>query len=302
MSPLYDIKSKRKLANLLYIQFPDEYNTLSTLYNNTPEKCYIPFTKNGRDLLKLKPKTKRIHTRLYKLLLKSNLPNYIKSGRKNSSYLTNATEHQDGEYFFFVDIQNFYPSITFDKIKKTLIIDYGQSANVATFLANLVTIQQKKSKGKRALVTGSPLSQNFSFFINKRMFEKLEKLANSYGITMSIYVDDISFSSKTTIPFSFIQAVHAILKSHDFELAKGTNKYYRGRPGIKAEVTGIKITKYGLFITEKRKDKIREKIQKFKKTPNSDICKSIFAAIEQAKLVNKKYVKYERLLKNSLKF
>ena len=299
MSPLHNLKSKSKLAQLLFISYPNEYRYLSELYTATPEQCYVGFKQEGRELFTLKPKTKKLHKRLHALISKTDMPSYIKSGRKKHSYLTNAFEHKGGRNFFFVDIKSFYPSITIDKIKTNLIRDYGQSADVAKFISNLVTIKQEKSKGIRSLVTGSPLSQSFSFFINRRMFDKLYDLANSYDITMSVYVDDISFSSQATIPFKFIQSVHAILKSHGYELSKGKGKYYRGREGKNAEVTGVKITKYGFFLTDKRKKKIKDKIKQLKHKPNKKIYESVLAAVLQAKLVNKKYAKYERLLKNS---
>lgn len=297
MSSIANIKSKKKLSELLFISYPKEFKYLEYLYKNKPEECFISFTQDGRELFKLKPNTKKIHQRLHKLMSKEALPPYIKSGRKKHSYLTNAFEHKEAKNFFFVDIKSFYPSITFDKIKRNLIIDYNQSSDVATFISNLLTVKQHKSNGLRALVTGSPLSQSFSFLINKPMFDKLHNLANKHNITMSVYVDDISFSTKATIPFKFIHSVHSILKSHGYDLSKGKGKYYRGTEGNNAEVTGIKITKYGFFITDKRKDKIRKKIKELKENPTPKLFESLISSIVQAKLVNNKYNKYERLLK-----
>jgi len=45
---------------------------------------------------------------------------------------------------------------------------YGQSSNVAEFISNAITVPQKKANDKRALVTGSVLSQYFAYVINKR--------------------------------------------------------------------------------------------------------------------------------------
>jgi len=299
MSPLHNLKSKKKLAQLLFISYPNEYKHLLNLYKSTPEKCFVGFIDNGRELFKLKPRTKKLHQRIQTLISRIEFPVYIKSGRKKHSYLTNAFEHKDGKNFLFIDIKGFYPSITSDKIKTNLIRDYNQSADVAEFITNAVTIEQVKSLGKRALVTGSPLSQTFSFLINRRMFDNLNDIASTHKITMSVYVDDISFSSKATIPFSFISAIYSILKSHGYEVSRGRGKYYRGRKGMNAEVTGVKITKYGLFITDKRKKKIQAKAESLKTDPNKKTYESTLAAILQAKLVNEKYGKYERLLKKS---
>lgn len=297
MSSLINLKSRKKLSELLFLSYPKEFKYLSTLYKNNPEKCFIRFTnKDGRELFKLTPNAKKLHKRVHKLMSKEVLPNYIQSGRKKHSYLTNAFEHTEATNFFLIDIKSFYPSITLDKIKRNLIVDYNQSADVASFISNLITIKQRKTNGLRALVTGSPLSQSFAFYINKVMFDKLNNLAKEYNIRMSIYVDDISFSTKATIPFEFISSVHAILKSHDYDLSKGKGKYYRGEKGTNAELTGVKITKYGLFITDKRKDKIRNKIDQLKVKADTTLFKSIISSIVQAKLVNSKYDKYERLL------
>lgn len=218
---------------------------------------------SGREFFQCLEKIAHIHARLRKLF--GNLPKeaYLKSGIKKQSYITNAQSHAQSNHFFLIDIKSFFPSITKDYIKKELILTYRQSSNVAEFIANAITAQQVKSGNKRALVTGSPLSQYFAYVINKRMFDELYELAKQQNITFSVYVDDISFSANSPIEHEFLRKVFYTIKSNGYKISKNTadkKKFYRGIIGINSTVTGIVVKKDGLFIPTAREEKIESKL------------------------------------------
>lgn len=257
--------------------------------------CYFYYEAEKRDFYECKPFTKKVHKRILELIKKDTPPSYLKSGVKNESYLKNAMMHASNKYFLLIDISKFFPSITKAKIKTSLIQHYAQSKDVAEFLANVMTVPQKKIDNKRALVTGSPLSQYASFFVNKPMYDKLQKIANEYGITFSVYVDDLSFSSKKTIPFAFVQRIIGLIRYNGYKIAK--NKIYYGKVGKKVNITGVRITKNGSYITLARKKRIQEKREKIceLKVAGLDYAKeqkSLKASIQQAILVNPKYKRY----------
>jgi len=282
-----------------------------------PNKNYKYWTKiqNGkeREFFECKPLTLGIHKRINKLLNinTETAPSYLKSGIKGMSYIKNAEVHNEKKYFLLVDIKNFYPSITKTKIKSLLIRKYNQSSDVAEFLSNTITVNQKKTN-KRALPIGSPLSQNMAFFINKDMFDEISKLSIDYGINMSVYVDDVSFSSTSTIPFKFLNSVIHIIKKNGYDIA--SNKLYYGKlkpknsnPKSKRrlDITGVHFTKYGAFLTASRNKKIKEKRdiillkQKNNELHDKEL-KSLIASIYQAILLNDKYRRYMKIIKNNL--
>lgn len=309
-------KSEKKLSELLLLSYPTEYKKYKKQFlTNEPNKNYKYWTKtqNGkeREFFECKPLTLRIHNRINKLL-KINVdtaPSYLKSGIKGMSYIKNAEIHKEKKYFLLVDIKNFYPSITKTKIKSLLIRKYNQSSDVAEFLSNAITVNQKKTN-KRALPIGSPLSQNMAFFINRDMFDKLFTLSNYYGIDMSVYVDDVSFSSTSTIPFKFLNGVIHIIKKNGYDIA--SNKLYYGRlkpknsnpkSKRKLDITGVHFTKYGVFLTASRNKKIKEKrdailLKKRNNEKYDKELKSLIASIYQAILLNDKYRRYMKIIKN----
>jgi len=264
-----------------------------------------------REFFECKPHTLRLHKRINKLLNinKDTAPTYLKSGVKGMSYIKNINAHQESKFFLLVDIKSFYPSITKSKIKTSLIKHYHQTSDVAEFLSNIITVKQLKST-QRALPTGSPLSQNMAYFINKPMFDKLYDIATVYNITMTVYVDDISFSSKATIPFKFLNKVIYTIKKYGYDIA--SNKLYYGKLKRKSNddkskrklnITGAQFTKNGVFLTASRNKSIKKKrniliSKKAKFIPYEKELSSLISSIYQAILLNPKYRRYMKLIKS----
>ena len=292
---LYGVKSLNKLQQFLQIKQKNHFKTLSSNINSTPLKYYSPFKdENKRELFNCSSYITALHKRVMRLF-NIEQASYLKSGVKKESHITNAKEHQNSNFFLLVDIKSFYPSITKSKIKTQLIQTYKQSKDVAEFISNLVTVSQEKALGKRALVTGSPLSQWFAYIINKKMFDELYKVAKEENIIFSVYVDDITFSSKKVVTYKFYTKVYNIIKKYGYRIHQG--KMYRGKLGNKTKITGIQFTKYGFRLLDKHKEKIR-KIRDSKDCHNQ--IKSLLGLVNFAVQVNPKYSKYKYLIEKNL--
>lgn len=293
---LYNCKSLSKLQSYLYISDKIFFKKLNNDLNNSPENFYFSFTQKdtGRELFKCSNIINKLHKRLMKLF-NIKIEPYIKSGIKRESHITNAKYHQNSKYFLLMDIKSFYPSMTKSLIKKHLILTYKQSSNVAEFISNLVTIQQAKADGKRALVTGSPLSQYFSYIINKKMYDELQEVSKKENIIFSVYVDDMSFSSKAKITYKFHTKAYSIIKKYGYTIhTENDKKVFRGNAGNKAKITGVKISKQGFRILSKHKENIQKII---KSESHIEKQKSLLGMINYAIQVNPKYSKYMNLLK-----
>lgn len=298
------------------LEYPNEYRKVKDKFlTEEALSNYRYWTKNHngkeREFFECKPHTLRLHKRINKLLniRKDTAPQYLKSGLKGMSYIKNIEVHQENKFFLLVDIKGFYPSITKSKIKTSLIKNYHQSSTVAEALSNMITVKQLKST-QRALPTGSPLSQNMAYFINKPMFDKLYDIATAYGIEMTVYVDDISFSSKATIPFKFLNKVIYTIKKHGYNIA--SNKLYYGKlkpknnddkSKRKLNITGAQLTKYGVFLTASRNNSIKKKrniliSKKEKLEPYEKELNRLVSSIHQAILLNPKYRRYMKLIKS----
>ena len=290
---LYNCKSPNNLQKYLLIN-KKEFKSLSVELNETPNKFFKSFTDDkGRELFRCNIQVTKLHKRLMKLF-NVEIPIYLKSGVKKQSHITNVQHHGNSNFFLLIDVKRFYPSITKSKIKKQLITTYKQSSNVAEFISNLVTIHQVKANNQRALVTGSPLSQYFAFIVNKKMFDELNKISLEENVKFSVYVDDITFSSKQVISYKFHQKVFSVLTKYGFVThLKGDKKTYRGKVGLKSKITGVHITKYGLRLLQKHKESIQNIITQ---NLQDEKGKTLLGLVYYAMQVNPKYVKYKRLL------
>lgn len=291
---LYNCKSLNKLQEYLLINKKKDFQKLSLELEHNPKKFFKPFdNKEGRELFRCSKHISILHKRLMDLF-KIETPKYLKSGVKKQSHITNAKYHSDSNFFLLMDIKGFYPSITKPKIKKQLIMTYNQSSNVAEFISNSITVPQKKASGKRALITGSPLSQYFAYVINKKMFDELNQVSEAENIKFSVYVDDMTFSSKEVIPYKFHTKIFSILTKYGYSThLRGEKKNFRGRVGDKSKITGVQITKYGFRLLKKHKDKIQDVL----KSPESEKRqKTLLGLVHYAIHVNPKYIKYKHLL------
>lgn len=286
---LYNCKSLNNLTKYLCLKDKQELQQLKQDIKKDPFKFFKPFTKNNRELFICNLKIKLLHRRLMKLF-QVEVPSYLKSGIKKQSHITNVQAHAGNNFFLLIDIQGFYPSITKSKIKHQLIRTYNQSSNVAEVISNLVTVPQIKANSKRALVTGSVLSQYFAFVINKKMFDELYEVSQQNNITFSVYVDDITFSSKTIISYQFHQKIYSIIKKYGYTIHQG--KIYRGKIGSKSTITGIHITKYGFRLLDKHRTEIKRLIA----LGNCKKNKRLQGLINYSVQVNPKYFRLKAIL------
>lgn len=120
------------------------------------------------------------------------------------SILSNATPHVKKAVVINQDLKNFFPSITYKRIKG-VFKSLGYSEHVAVIFAllcsepkildvSLLGENYFAQSGDRFLPQGSPCSPAITNVLCKKMDYRLEGLAKKYGFIYSRYVDDITFS------------------------------------------------------------------------------------------------------------
>ena len=242
-SPLYKLNSKKKLATLLYT---DINNIKKCLAN---PKRYRNFEKPVANKVRtFEPPVglnKNIHTRIFQLLKRiDDIPEYLHSGVKGRSYVTNAKQHQLSEYFLKMDIKDFYPSTGKDKVF-LFFHEYLQcSPDVANMLALLLTNESH-------LVQGSCVSQILSFFCNKKMFDEIYKYYKERNITFTLYVDDLSFSSSQNFDAKeIIKEVSKILHRNGYKVKSSKTKYSKI-----GNITGVIVKNTRLLVRNRTHEK-----------------------------------------------
>ena len=191
-SPLFHITSKKRLAILLGSSIKELNHIVrfkGQMYQFFDEKDK---DKNG-NVIKTRPiqnphdRLKQIQSKIGKFLGNLKAPDYLHSKRSKSA-VSNAKAHLGiNGNTLNIDITKFYPSTSKAKVQSFFGYTMLYPRDVAQYLSEICTIND-------SLPTGSPLSSTLAYWANKPMFDEIFRVAKSRSITMTVYVDDISFT------------------------------------------------------------------------------------------------------------
>ena len=181
---------------------------------------------------------------------------------------------------FKIDFSAFFPSISREVVYRFFLNDLCCSPDVACILTNLTTVNLKLSHSNNIdkvfdflktknitclnhLISGSPASQILSYLVNHNLFDEMQKLSNNSNITMTVYVDDVTFSSENRISNVFKQKIYAIIRKYNYMISKSKVKSYtklypklitgviidsNGNPTVKNSIRNKIITEYNYLI------------------------------------------------------
>lgn len=165
---------------------------------------------------------------------------------KGKSIADNARTHVGKNYVFNIDLQNFFPSITRDRVFKTLLAEpFNFTQQHAGWLADLSTtkmygIEPDPGLSKRRVPQGAPTSPIISNAVCVRLDRRLDGLARELGLVYSRYADDITFSSDHNVfqdGSKFRKNLEAIIIEEGFTLnPKKTRLQHRSQH---QDVTGL---------------------------------------------------------------
>jgi retron-type reverse transcriptase len=126
------------------------------------------------------------------------------------SILSNAREHVGRDVVVNVDLSDFFPSITFPRVRSAFQ-RAGYSGAVATILALLCTECSRRTVqydgktyyvaiGPRGLPQGACTSPGLSNQVARRLDRRLTGLAKKLGLTYTRYADDLTLSGNLPLP------------------------------------------------------------------------------------------------------
>ncbi|NHC33428.1 reverse transcriptase family protein [Scytonema millei] len=121
---------------------------------------------------------------------------------RDRSIVTNASPHVGKDVIVKLDLQNFFQSILYKRVKE-LFCSFGYSETAATIFSLICTVTKIDINGKnscndiekRHLPQGSPTSPAISNLVCDRLDTHLTKLAHNFGFCYTRYADDLTFSS-----------------------------------------------------------------------------------------------------------
>lgn len=212
-SPFFKLTTKKKFLALMGFSLPQ----IEKLSRDTSYRVF--FTPSGRCVQEPKLQLKIIHRKIGNLLNRIEQPEYVHSGRKKRSIITNARVHQSSFQLLKLDIHKFFPSTSGSKIYRLFVNDFLMQPDVAHMITNLVTYNS-------CVPTGSPLSMVLAYWANKPMFDELYRLANDNGLDFSVYVDDVSFSGEK-IPKGFSSCAKSCISKHGMQSKSRKEMFYQ---------------------------------------------------------------------------
>lgn len=251
-SPLYKLRNKRRLAQLLGVSYV-VLRAVSEGADNLYSEFSVP-KKSGSLRVVENPRRdlKKLQARLAELLGRIAPPDYLFCPVKGRCYVANAAQHRGQRVVRCLDIRKYFPSTPSRRVYWFFQSIMGCDRDVAALLARLACY-------KGHLPTGSPLSPIMAFFAYYDVWEQIAKICEKHGYRLTVYIDDVTISGSSMSPDVFWEIKRTI---HRSGLRYHKEKHYVEQP---AEITGVIVDGERLDVPNRQKKKIYETKQALKK-------------------------------------
>ncbi len=188
----YELETPRDVARILEVTYD---RLIYHLHKTDPQTRYktfhIPKRSGGnREISAPATSLKIIQRKLNQVLQAAYPPRAQVHGFVyGKSILTNATQHIKKRLILKIDIQNFFPTINFGRVRGMFMAyPYSRNEGVATVLAQICCFNN-------SLPQGAPTSPIVSNMVCAKMDSELLGLARSCRSTYTRYADDLTFST-----------------------------------------------------------------------------------------------------------
>ena len=189
-----------------------------------------------RQLNSTKIELKRIQKRILALLISHvEIPPYAFGGVPKKDNIKNAKYHQGNKYIFTTDLRSFFPSISHSRVFE-VYCDNGYSPTVARILTKLTTY-------KYQLPQGVPTSTLLALLAFKPTGDRLNEYAIQHNLKFSIFVDDITISSKEDFKH-LVPEILNIISMSGYKISHNKTFYKTKNPivtGVKCQNNRIKL-------------------------------------------------------------
>lgn len=211
-----------------------------------------------------KKKLKAAQRKLHELLV-SKLPVHAAAHGfvEGRSVATNAQPHVHRAVVVKLDLKDFFPSVTFQRVRG-LLIAVGYSYPVAATIAALATESERQRVevdgqvlhvpvGPRVCVQGAPTSPGLCNALVRKLDARLTGVAKRLGFTYTRYADDLAFSGDDAAQVeALIRRATRVINAEGFTVnGEKTRVMRRGGPQRVAGVTVNSVV--GLSRKERRK-------------------------------------------------
>jgi hypothetical protein len=230
-SPFYCLKSKSKLAKILYTS---EKNLKSLVVSKDLylERDQVFSEEKTRRIEEPRQVLKVVQKRIERLLKRIKIPEYIYALGEKRCSISNAKFHVNALFIRTLDIEKFFLSVPKRRIYWFFNKKMKCSSDVSSILASILTFNDH-------LPTGSPSSPLLSYFSYIDMWESIDKIVKDGDCQMTVYIDDITISG-AHIPGGLIWEVEKSLYRYRLKSNKSKERCFVNKFAF--EVTGVIIT------------------------------------------------------------
>lgn len=235
----YTLKTELATINDILADVDSYYISWSKV--KTDKDTGLPLTdadgnQRTRQLNSTKIELKRIQKRILALLMSHvEIPTYAFGGVPKKDNIKNAKYHQGNKYIFTTDLRSFFPSISHNSVFE-VYCNNGYSPTVSRILTKLTTY-------KYQLPQGVPTSTLLALLAFKPTGDKLYDYALQHNLKFSIFVDDITISSKVDFKH-LVPEILDIIVSAGYKISHNKTHYSTKNPiitGIKCQNNRIKL-------------------------------------------------------------
>jgi len=226
-------------------------------YSHFYYRKYFEPKKSGgfREICQPSRKLKAVQAWILRNILdKLEVSSSCKGFVKNLSILDNASPHVNSSAFLTYDIEDFFPTITANKVH-TIFSTLGYNTRIASLFTLICTCDGK-------LPQGSPASPKLANLTCLKLDARLEGFAGKYKIIYTRYADDLTFSAASSSHLakkaSFIKN---IIQCEGFNINESKTRF--SGPSRTNRVTGLVIDRDRVGIGRDRSRDIRAEIHRF---------------------------------------
>lgn len=182
---------------------------------------------------------------------------FLHSTIKSKSYATNAFQHKGDNYTLAIDLRNFFTYVSREKLQYTLKKFLQIDPDVAFLYSSMLTSPVEEPpfhNDKYNLGQGLPSSPILAYLCHAELFEYIYYNSLKNDIVMTVYVDDVVFSSSNPIPQQFIDRLFGLFKRNDLEINKKKIKLYQNVSTKK--ITGAYVNAKKLSIPNRKHEEL----------------------------------------------
>jgi hypothetical protein len=245
-SPFYRLRTKDNLATLLFSS-RGALERLCSSADNYREFQKIKKSGGSRTIAAPTPALKRVQKRIADLLQRLAPPDFLFAPVSGRSYVGNAAHHLGSKAQRLLDLEDFFPSCTGNKVIWFFTQVMGCSPDVAVMIKKLTTRNE-------ALPQGSPCSPVLAYLCYSDMWSEVDSAVQAGDCKLSVYADDVTISG-AVIPEQTAWLVKRAFKKHGHTHSPEKERSRFGKP---CQITGVVLTTDGLKLPNRQHLKLTE--------------------------------------------